>query len=84
MENMVTMDSVEAFLDKFTSAVDFQNPVELRANTLLADLDEWDSLAALGVIVMFDMEYGVTITGSDLKDCATINDIFRLVEKKKG
>lgn len=78
------MDSIETFIDNYTTAVDFQDPVEVRAETLLADLAEWDSLAALGVIVMFDMEYGVTITGNDLKDCTTISDIFGLIAKKKG
>ena len=38
--------------------------------------------AALGVIVMFDMEYSATITGNDLKGCATIQDVFKLLEKK--
>ncbi len=78
------MDSLETFINNFTTAVDFQDQVEIRPETLLADLAEWDSLAALGVIVMFDMEYGVTITGNDLKNCTAINDIFALIAKQKG
>jgi acyl carrier protein len=46
-------------------------------------LPEWDSLAALGVIVMCDAEYNVTITGDDLKVCKTVSDIFSRVELKK-
>jgi acyl carrier protein len=78
------MSSIETFIENFTTAVDFQVPVAIKADTALADLEEWDSLAALGVIVMFDMEYGVTITGNDLKECSAINDVFGLIEKKKG
>lgn len=78
------MSSIETFIENFTTAVDFQDPVEIRGDTPLADLAEWDSLAALGVIVMFDMEYGTTITGNDLKECSVILDIFNLIEKKKG
>lgn len=78
------MDDFEAFVANFTTAVDFQDQVDIAADTKLADLPEWDSLAALGVIVMFDMEYGITISGNDLKDCQSISDIFQLIAKKKG
>jgi acyl carrier protein len=78
------MDTLEQFLDKFQSAVDFQEPVAVMGNTELASLAEWDSLAALGVIVMSDMEYGVTLTGNDLKTCMTVGDIHALVASRKG
>lgn len=64
------------FLENFTNAVDFQDVVEVIMGTQLASLPEWDSLAALGVIVMCDIEYGKTITGEDLKNCVTIYDIY--------
>lgn len=78
------MESIEAFIENFTTAVDFQEAVQISPETQLTELPEWDSLAALGVIVMFDMEYGATITGNDLKDCRTISDIHQLIAKKKG
>ena len=78
------MESIKAFIENFTTAVDFQEAVQISPETQLAELPEWDSLAALGVIVMFDMEYGATITGNDLNDCRTISDIHQLIAKKKG
>jgi acyl carrier protein len=78
------MDTLEQFLDKFQSAVDFQEPVEVTGGTELLMLPEWDSLAALGVIVMSDMEYGVTLTGNDLKTCNTVGDIHSLIVGRKG
>lgn len=72
------------FISSFRQAIDCQDSVEFDAETTLADLEEWDSVAALGVIVMFDMEYGVTITGIDLKKCVTIRDIHKLIAQKKG
>jgi acyl carrier protein len=47
--------------------------------TELRSLPEWDSLAALGVIVMFDVDFGKTITGDDLKSCSTIADLYKLL-----
>jgi acyl carrier protein len=70
---------VNAFVEKFLEAVDFQDAVAVTADTPLASLPEWDSLAALGVIVMCDMEYGKTITGIDLKNCVTVADIHALL-----
>lgn len=46
------------FIENFLSATDFQEPVDVTMDTALADLPEWDSLSALGVIVMFDVDYG--------------------------
>jgi len=71
--------SIDAFIESFLTAVDFQEPVEVAPDTKLADLPEWDSLAALGVIVMFDVEFGKTIVGDDLKDCTTVADIYQLL-----
>jgi acyl carrier protein len=73
------MSTVNAFVEKFLEAVDFQDAVAVTADTPLASLPEWDSLAALGVIVMCDMEYGKTITGGDLKNCVTVADIYALL-----
>jgi acyl carrier protein len=73
------MPSLDAFLENFLVAVDFQEAVEVKAETKLADLPEWDSLAALGVIVMCDIEYGKTITGDDLSSCVTVEDIYKLL-----
>lgn len=70
---------IDQFIENFLTAVDFQEAVEITPETEIASLSEWDSLAALGVIVMFDMEYEKTITGNDLKASKTIADLFALI-----
>ena len=76
------MPDIAGFIANFNTAVDFQEQRELSGGTLLADLPEWDSLAALGVIIMFDTEYGLTVTGNDLKKCVSVQDVFALIESK--
>ncbi|QHI97953.1 acyl carrier protein [Xylophilus rhododendri] len=71
--------TIDAFIENFLTAVDFQDPVELTADTELRSLSQWDSLAALGVIVMFDVEYGKTIVGDDLKAANTVGDLYKLL-----
>jgi acyl carrier protein len=73
------MPTIDQFIENFLVAVDFQNPVGVKAETELLSLPEWDSLAALGVIVMFDMEYDKTITGDDLSECKLISDVLALL-----
>ena len=73
------MTNPQLFIENFLTAVDFQDPVEVTLQTVLAELPEWDSLAALGVIVMFDIEYGKTIIGDDLKACNTLEDLYKLL-----
>lgn len=73
------MPTIEQFLENFLIAVDFQVPVDVTPETELSSLPEWDSLAALGVIVMFDVDYGKTIVGDDLKSCVTLNDLYKLL-----
>lgn len=73
------MVTIEQFIEQFLSAVDFQNPVEVKPDTKLADLPEWDSLAALATIVLFDTEYSKVIVGPDIAKCATVNDLYALM-----
>jgi acyl carrier protein len=73
------MTTIEQFIENFLIAVDFQEPVEVTPTTELRSLPEWDSLAALGVIVMFDVDYSKTIVGDDLKDCTTLTDLYKLL-----
>jgi len=75
------MSEIQAFIENFLVAVDFQDPVEVTPGTILIELPEWDSLAALGVIVMFDIEYGKTIIGDDLKQSVTMQDLFNLLSR---
>lgn len=71
--------TINQFIESFLTAVDFQEQVEITAETVLNQLPEWDSLAALGVIVMFDVEFGKTITGDNLKACTTVADLYKLL-----
>jgi acyl carrier protein len=73
------MTSIQKFLEQFLIAVDFQQSVEVTAETELRALPEWDSLAALGVIVMFDIEYGKVITADHLQQCGTLQDLYALL-----
>ena len=52
----------------------------LTPETELSQLDEWDSMAALSLIVMIDEECGKRISGDDVKKFVTVQDIMNIME----
>lgn len=53
----------------------------LSPETVLKDLEEWDSVAFLSFIAMMDDEFGKTIKGSLIKEQKTVADLMALMEK---
>ena len=47
----------------------------LTVDTQLADVEEWDSMTKLSVIVMFDDECDKKLTGEMIREFKTIGDI---------
>ena len=48
----------------------------LTPETLLAEVDEWDSIAAWSLIVMLDEKFEKTVSGVQIKALASVNDIL--------
>ena len=46
----------------------------------LADIDEFDSIAKLSLIVLMDDEFGKTIKSDDIKALETVQDILDMME----
>ncbi len=53
----------------------------LTEDTLLEDVDEYDSMAKLSLIVMMDDEFAVKLTGDMIKGFQTVGDILAVMEK---
>ena len=48
----------------------------LKEDTLLEDVDEYDSMAKLALIVMFDEEFGKKVDSETVKGFKTVADIL--------
>ena len=48
----------------------------LTQETMLADVEEWDSIAALSLIVMLDEKFEKTVSGAQIKALESVNDIL--------
>ena len=75
------MELIE-FVANFADQFDETDPSEITASTAFHDLDEWSSLTAMGVIALAKIEYGKSITGKELRECVTVEDVFHLIASK--
>ena len=52
----------------------------LTPETILDNMEGWDSIAALSLIVMLDEHFGTTITGAQIKALSTVGDILAYMQ----
>jgi acyl carrier protein len=74
---------IEKFVAKFAEQFEDTPADTFSAETTFRDIEEWDSLIALSIIAMADDEYGVQLTGDDIRASNTVADIFEKVKAKK-
>lgn len=70
------------FIANFVDQFDETDASEIQADTEFHEIDEWGSLTGMGVIAMVKTVYGKTITGKEIRECVTVEDLFNLVESK--
>ena len=63
----------EAFITEMQDVL--QTDAELTMDTVLADLDEWDSLSMMATMAFLNKNFGVSVKIADLKTLGTIGDI---------
>lgn len=54
---------------------------DLTLDTVLDDIDEYDSMAKLSLIVLMEDEFDVKLTGDVIKGFETVGDIVKLMGK---
>lgn len=52
----------------------------LKPETSLDDIEEWDSLSALSFVVLLGDEFGRKITGQQIRDSKTVQDLLDVME----
>jgi len=55
-----------------------ESPGTLSGNERLEDLEMWDSMTALGFIALLDEQFNIIVSGDDLDNCKTVNDLIEL------
>ena len=50
----------------------------INANTQLKDIEEWDSLSVLSLIMYMLDNYSIKVSGSDIRNFTKVQDIIKL------
>ena len=74
--------NINDFLLDFADQFDDTDSSEIKAETKFHDLEEWSSLTAMGVIALAKTQYGKTISGKEIRECDTVEDLFNLIASK--
>lgn len=72
---MEDMRKIELLADLFEVPED-----SLTAETVLADLEEWNSMSKLSLIVLMDDEFNKKLTGEQIREFVTIGDILNFMD----
>lgn len=78
---MATIENAE-FLEKFTELFDETDPETISLETEFKKIEEWSSLIALSLIAMADEQYGVRLTGDEIRSATTIQSLKDIIESK--
>lgn len=52
----------------------------INESTVLGELEEWTSMASLSLIVLMDEEFNKKLTGKQIKEFKTVQDIIDYME----
>lgn len=73
---------IKNFIENFAEQFDDTELDAFKSDTVFHDMDEYSSIIALSIISMVDEEYGVALSGNEMKSAVTIEDLFNIVQSK--
>ncbi|MDE6042822.1 MAG: acyl carrier protein [Muribaculaceae bacterium] len=73
---------IKEFTKKFSEVFDDADEMNLTPETYFKELAEYSSLTALSIIAFADENFDVTITGKEIRESETIQDLYDLINNK--
>lgn len=78
------MISIHEFIDLLEEEFEDIEPGTLKPASNYRSIENWGSLHALIIIALADTEFDVSLSGTDLKNMETIQDLYDLIQSKKN
>ena len=66
------------FLEKMMDILDCEQ--EITMDSILADIEEWDSLSFVSFLAMADASYGKSVLAKDVRIAETTGDLYNLIK----
>lgn len=73
---------IQQFINAFTEVFDDEDVI-LTPETYFKELNAYSSLTALSIIAFADENFDVTISGKEIRDADTVQDLYELILSKK-
>lgn len=70
------------FITKLEAEFDDMPKGTLKPDTDYRSIKGWSSMHALIIIAFVDINFNITLNGSDLKSTKTVSDLYNLVQQK--
>lgn len=70
------------FIENFANQFEDTDESVFTPDCQFQELDEWGSLAAMGIIAFVKTEYDKKITGQEIRSCTTVEELFNLIQAK--
>jgi acyl carrier protein len=74
--------NIQELIEKLEEEIEEVEKGTLTPSTNIRNIDWWSSMHALVIIALVDIEYNVQVSGKDLKEIQTIQDLYNLIIKK--
>lgn len=65
----------------FTDVLDLDEDIVLTDNTCAEDIDEWDSLSHIQLVVAIEKAFSAKFTSSQIMNWSTVGDMVDCLEK---
>lgn len=69
---------IKEFIEKFAEANEIDLNDAITPETDFKAIDGWSSLSVIITIAFFDEEFGKEVSGIDIKNAVTIQDLYNL------
>lgn len=73
---------IKNFIKKIEEEFDDLEPGKLKPDSNFREVFEWNSMNALILIALVNVEYDVAINADDLQQSKTINDLFDIIKSR--
>lgn len=74
--------TLDQFVVRFAQEFEDTPEDQFTADAKFKSFEEWGSLTALSIIAMVDDEFEKSITGADIRNSETIEDLYNLIQSK--
>lgn len=72
------------FEENVRETLEIEDDIVINKDDVLENTEYWSSMHALLIMALAESEYNISLTGEELRNSKTLNDLYQLFESKAG